>query len=489
MSIKNEIILITYANSMGENLKELTEVLKKNFKGIFGGVHILPFFPSSADRGFAPITYEEVDSNFGNWEDINSLKEDFNLMFDFMVNHISRQSKYFKDFAENKDNSKYSDFFIRYKDFWPNGEPTRHDLNLVYKRKDRDPCIDIEFKDGTKECVWCTFDSEQVDINISSETASKFIEETLVGMVKRGAKLIRLDAFAYTTKKVGTNCFFVEPNIWKILDNIKKILEPYSVEILPEIHEHYKIQLSIAEKGYWVYDFALPMIMLYTIYSCSNKRLIEWLHKCPRKQFTTLDTHDGIGVVDVIDLLTDKEIEETKEYMFSKGANVKKSYNSSAYNNLDCYQINCTYYSALGNNDDAYILSRAIQFFTPGIPQVYYVGALAGENDIKLIEKTKQGRDINRHNYTIQEINENLERPVVKRLMNLMRFRNSYNAFDGEFIIGETNNEHELNLIWKNEKSEASLSVNLKTCDFEINYFDHNLKLFRKLENVSTNSI
>jgi len=482
MSIKNEIMLITYANSMGGDLKKLSTVLKKNFKGVFGGVHILPFFPSSADRGFAPITYDEVDSNFGDWNDIDSIKEDFYLMFDFMVNHISHQSKYFRDFAEHKDNSKYCDFFIRYKNFWPDGEPTRQDLDMVYKRKDRDPYITVKFKDDTKECIWCTFDSEQVDINLTSEAANKFVEETLVGMAKRGAKLVRLDAFAYTTKKIGTNCFFVEPDIWEVLDKIKGFLEPYSVEVLPEIHEHYKIQFELAKRGYWVYDFALPMIMLYTIYNCSNKRLIEWLQKCPRKQFTTLDTHDGIGIVDVADLLTEQEIEQTKEYLFSKGANIKKSYNSSTYNNLDCYQINCTYYSALGNNDDAYILSRAIQFFAPGIPQVYYVGALAGENDIELIEKTKQGRDINRHNYTVQEINENLERPVVKRLIKLMRFRNKYDAFNGKFIIGETSNEHELSLTWKNGKSETSLDANLKTCDFRISYFDCSLSLFREIE-------
>lgn len=484
MSIKNEIVLITYADSIGENLKELVNVLKEHFKGVVGGVHILPFFPSSADRGFAPITYEEVDSNFGNWNQINSLGEDFYLMFDFMVNHISRQSKYFADFAKNKDKSKYADFFIRYKDFWPNGVPTKDDMNLVYKRKDRDPSVEINFADGTKEDLWCTFDSEQVDINLSSKVANEFIKDSLVGMVKNGAKIIRLDAFAYTTKKVGTNCFFVEPDIWEILDNIKKLLEPYSVEVLPEIHEHYTIQLEIAKRGYWVYDFALPMIMLYTIYSCSKTRLVEWLKKCPEKQFTTLDTHDGIGVVDVVDLLTDEEIEKTKEYLFSKGANVKKAYNSSAYNNLDCYQINCTYYSALGNNDDAYILSRAIQFFAPGIPQVYYVGALAGENDIELVEKTKQGRDINRHNYSVQEIQENIERPVVKRLMNLMKFRNSYSAFDGKLSIDQTSDEHILNIAWKNEKNEAILNVDLKTCDFEITYFDPELGLYRKLENI-----
>lgn len=147
--------------------------------------------------------------------------------------------------------------------------------------------------------------------------------------------------------------------------------------------------MKLAERGYWVYDFALPMLLLYSLYFGKNERLLNWLRICPRQQFTTLDTHDGIGVVDVHDLLTQEEIEETKEYLFSRGANVKPIYNTPAYNNLDVYHLNCTYYSALGNNDAAYLLARAIQFFTPGIPQVYYVGLLAGENDLELLEKTK----------------------------------------------------------------------------------------------------
>lgn len=123
-------------------------------------------------------------------------------------------------------------------------------------------------------------------------------------------------------------------------------------------------------------------MVLHALYSGNGKKLGAWLQKSPMKQFTTLDTHDGIGIVDVKDLLDDHEIEYVKEKMYAKGANVKRIYNTAAYNNLDIYQINTTYYSALGNRDDAYLLARAIQFFAPGIPQVYYVGLLAGENDL-----------------------------------------------------------------------------------------------------------
>lgn len=481
MPVKNEVMLITYADSMGKNLGELSEILRKHFKGIIGGVHLLPFFPSSADRGFAPMTYKEVDENFGDWSDLKALSEDFYLMYDFMINHISKQSEYYKDFMKNKDDSPYAELFIRYKYFWPDGEPTKEDIDRIYKRKPRAPYIDAAFEDGTTEKLWCTFDEEQIDLDCKSETTKNFITENLKHMADKHADLIRLDAFAYATKKIGTNCFFIEPDVWELLDSVKDILEPLKVEILPEIHEHYAIQLKIAEKGYWIYDFALPMLMLHAIYSGKNRRLINWLKMSPMKQFTTLDTHDGIGVVDVRDLMTDEEIEETKENLFTKGANVKKIYNTMAYNNLDIYQVNCTYYSALGDNDDAYLLARAVQFFAPGIPQVYYVGLLAGRNDIELLEKTKQGRNINRHSYTKEEIEENLCRPVVKRLCKLMEFRNSYPAFQGDITICEPVGESDLKIIRKNGEYETILCADFKSHRFEITYFDRQSGSSKKL--------
>lgn len=484
MVMQNKIMLITYANSLGENLSDLDDILKIYFKDSIGGVHILPFFPSSADRGFAPINYDQVDEQFGTWDDIKNLSKDFYLMYDFMINHISRSSNYYKDFEKNKDNSSFSDFFIRYKDFWPKGEPTQKDVDLIYKRKPRAPYVDVEFEDGTTEKIWSTFDSEQIDLNVKSEVAKKFIYDTLVNMVKNNASIIRLDAFAYATKKVGTNCFFVEPDTWKLLDFVRKILKPLKVEILPEIHEHYSIQMRLAEKGYWVYDFALPMLLLHSLYSGSSKKLINWLKMCPRKQFTTLDTHDGIGVVDVRDLLSEEEIETTRECLFSKGANVKKVYNTIEYNNLDIYQINCTYYSALGNNDDAFVLARAIQFFAPGIPQVYYVGLLAGGNDIELLEATKEGRNINRHYYTKKEVEMNLKRPIMKRLLNLMKFRNSYEAFNGNIFIAETDNDELVEIVWNKDDFKTILNANVKNHTFTIKYFDVDNKRYEKLLDV-----
>lgn len=467
--LSNQIMLITYSDSLGQNIQELEEILDRYIGDAIGGIHLLPFFPSSGDRGFAPMRYDVVDSAFGTWEDIKRLSDKYYLMADYMINHISAKSEYYQDFLKNKENSPYRDLFIRYKDFWENGEPTDRQVDVIYKRKPRAPSVDAVFADGSREKLWCTFDEEQIDINCVSETGKRFLRENLQNLARRGIAMIRLDAFAYATKKAGTSCFFIEPEVWQLLKEAGDAVEPYGVQILPEIHEHYTMQLKIAEQDYYVYDFALPMLLLNALYYGQSRYLKHWLEICPRKQFTTLDTHDGIGVVDVKDLLPDAEMERTKEDIYQFGANVKRVYSSAAYNNLDIYQVNCTYYSALGEDDAAYLIARAVQFFAPGIPQVYYVGMLAGKNDIELLEKTKTGRDINRHYYTKEEVSLEADRPVVKKLLRLMEFRNTCKAFDGSFQLCDCP-DTELLIRREHEGETASLHANFKEKTYEITY-------------------
>lgn len=471
MRIQNKVQLITYPDSMGGNLMELHFVLRRYFKKALGGVHILPFYPSSADRGFAPLTYDEVDPAFGDWEDVDRIGADFDLTLDFMVNHISRQSVFFQDYLQKGPDSEYADMFITFNKLSKTGEIDEADLAKVYTRKPRPPYTMIERSDGSKEKIWCTFDYEQIDLDWQSPLTRDVMRRFIIRLARSKAKMIRMDAFAYTTLEIGTNCFFLEPQVWDLLRWLNQYATAFDTHILPEVHEHYSYQQKIADKGYWAYDFALPMLMLHTLYHHSSKRLREWLAVCPRRQFTTLDTHDGLGIVDVADLLSKEEIESTVEGLYEKGSNTKKIYSGQAYQNLDIYQMNCTYYSALECNDDSYIAARAIQFFSPGIPQVYYVGLLAGENDIELVELTKNGRDINRHNYTLEEIDTDIRKPVVRRLLRLMRFYNSYPVFSGTLTIEETPDD-EICLTWRKGFYETQAHVDLNTYCTTIRYFD-----------------
>ncbi len=471
MILQNKINLITYPDSMGSNLLELHYVLRRYLTQAIGGVHLLPFYPSSSDRGFSPLTYDEVDPAYGTWEDIEIIGRDYDLTFDFMVNHISRQSVFFQDYLKKGPVSEYADMFMPFSKLSPTGEISEEDLAKVYTRKPRSPYTVIERADGSREKIWCTFDYEQIDMDLRSPVTRKVIRNFLIRLARTNAKMIRMDAIAYTTHRLGTNCFFLEPDIWELLEWLKEYVTPFDTVMLPEVHEHYKYHLKIAAKGYWTYDFALPMLVLHTLYHHTSERLRHWLQICPRQQLTTLDTHDGMGVIDVEDLLTPEEIERTLKGLDDKGSNTRQLYSGPEYQNLDIYQVNCTYYSALESNDDSYIAARTIQFFAPGIPQVYYVGLLAGENDIELVERTKNGRDINRHNYSLDEIKVEIQKPVVQRLLSLMEFRNTYPAFSGQFVIAEAPDD-QLKLTWSQAPYHTTAHIDLKSYSVRIEYYD-----------------
>lgn len=471
MPITNKVMLITYPDSLGKNIEELRDVLKNDLKGAVGGIHLLPFFPSTGDRGFAPTDYTKVDPKFGDWSDVEKLGQEYYLMFDFMINHISRHSKYYEDFQQKKDKSKYADLFLSWDKFWPQGRPTKADVDLIYKRKDKAPYQEITFADSSKEKLWNTFGPEQIDLDVRKKVTQEFIKQTLNQLIEHGADIIRLDAFAYAVKKLDTNDFFVEPEIWDLLAQVRDDIAAKGAMILPEIHEHYSMPFKIAKHDYFIYDFALPTVTLYSLYSGKSERLAHWLKMCPMKQFTTLDTHDGIGVVDARDILTPEEVKYTSQELYKVGANVKKKYSSAEYHNLDIYQINTTFYSALGDDDKKYFMARLLQVFAPGIPQIYYVGMLAGKNDIKLLEETKEGRNINRHYYTREEVAEEVKRPVVASLLKLFAFRNTEAAFDLEGNIEvETPSENEIRIVRmnKDQTHKAELKANLKTLDYQV---------------------
>lgn len=481
MKLENKAMLITYPNRLGRNLTELNQILQQHLNGVFGLVHVLPFYPASGDDGFAPIDYDEVDANMGNWSDIEEMAHEYQIMADIMVNHLSPKSKYFQDYLDKHNQSKYRDMFLNYDNFWPEGRPTKQDVDLIYKRKDQAPFQKIQFKDGASEKIWDTFSDQQIDLNLKSETAIGFIENCFKELSSHGIKLIRLDAFAYAIKKLDTNDFFVEPDIWNLLDLLHQFADKYNVVMLPEIHEHYSIMRKMQDHGYFTYDFALPIVTLFTLYSHTSKRIVDWINDSPMHQFTTLDTHDGIGVVDAKDVLTDQELDETVDTLYKKGANVKRSYSGKQYHNLDVYQLNTTYYAALGDDEQKYLMARMLQIFAPGIPQIYYVGLLAGTNDIDLLEKTKEGRTINRHYYTMQEVDNEVKRPVVQKLMTLLKLRNMHPAFDLDGSCeAKAIDNNSLTIVRKSEdrQHQLELQMNLLTGSSTITQLENGQIIF-----------
>ncbi|PRR80785.1 sucrose phosphorylase [Clostridium vincentii] len=484
MAVKNQVQLITYPDSLGGDLKTLNKVLLKHFSDIFkGGVHILPPFPSSGDRGFAPLTYLEIEPKFGTWDDIRAIGENFDVLVDLMVNHISRQSLYFQDFLKKGPESEYADFFITLDKIWKDGEPVQEDIDKMFLRR---PLPYSTFKieaTGEEEKVWTTFgkadQSEQIDLDIKSDKVKQLLTDFFMNFSKQNVKIVRLDAVGYVIKKLGTSCFFVEPEIYDFLDWIIELANSLGIELLPEVHAPYEIQNKLADHGCWIYDFILPYSILDTLINKSSEKLCNYLKVRPKKQFTMLDCHDGIPVKpDMDDLIDTKEARKLVDECIERGSNLSLilSEDYKAEDGFDVHQIRCSYYSVLNCEDDAYLAARAIQFFAPGIPQVYYVGLLAGKNDVENVNKTGEGREINRHNFSLEEIDQSLEKEVVQRLLKLIRFRNEYSAFNGDFKVLDCAKD-EIRLCWQKDNKYCTLFIDLKTNESIIGYIDENGKV------------
>ncbi|MEH7380544.1 sucrose phosphorylase [Bacillus sp. JJ1533] len=479
MPVKNQVQLITYPDSLGGDLKTLNQVLLNHFRDIFkGGVHILPPFPSSGDRGFAPLTYLEIEPKFGTWDDIREIGENFDVLVDLMVNHISRQSLYFQDFIKKGRKAEYADMFITLDKLWKDGQPLQEDIDKIFLRRPRPYSTFIVEETGEEEKVWTTFGrqdpSEQIDLDVTSEKVRQLLSDFFRNFSENQIKTVRLDAVGFVNKKLGTSCFFVEPEIYDFLDWMKEMADSEGIELLPEVHAHYSIQNKLAERGFWIYDFILPYTVLDTILNKTSEKLTAYLKVRPQNQFTMLDCHDGVPVLpDLQDLIDIKDARNVVDICLKRGSNLSLivSDEHKGPDGFDVHQIGGTYYSVLDRNDDAYLAARAIQFFTPGIPQVYYVGLLAGENDYKAVEKTGETREMNRHNFTLEEIEGSVQKEVVQRLLKLIRFRNEYPAFNGDFKVLDSAKD-EVRLSWNKEDHRCTLSIDLKTYKSIIDYTD-----------------
>jgi sucrose phosphorylase len=242
--------------------------------------------------------------------------------------------------------------------------------------------------------------------------------------------------------------------------------------LLCEVHADISVQNKIAKDNFWIYDFILPYAVLETLLLGKSDLLYRILKNRPHNQFTTLDCHDGVPVKPDLDGIADidrvKKVCTICEERGSHFTRVVSEEHKDA-DGFDVHQICGSYYSMLGKNDDAYIAARAIQFFVPGIPQLYYAGLFAAENDEVRRIATGDNREANRHNFTNEEINSATEKSVVKRLCKLINFRNNHIAFNGNFTAKETD-ENKIDFVWENNSEYCSLHIDLKICRGKIIY-------------------
>ena len=478
--MKNQVQLITYVDRLGgrldgadlARLKALLCDAPSPLAGVFGGVHLLPFFHAidGADAGFDPIDHTQVDPRLGHWADIKALTEGLDVMGDVIVNHMSAESPQFLDYSEKGEASAYAGLFLTLDAVFPNGA-TEQDLLTVYRPRPGLPLTYATLKNGERRILWTTFTASQIDIAVHHPQGRAYLASILQTFAAHGIRMVRLDAVGYAIKRAGQSCFML-PETFDFIGEFAAEAKALGIEVLVEIHAYYQRQIEIAKRVDWVYDFALPPLVLHAFSFKTATGLKRWIAVRPPNALTVLDTHDGIGIIDIgadasdraahPGLVPPEELDALVDRIHAASGGSSRQATGAAASNLDLYQVNCTFFDAMGRDETAYLLARAIQFFLPGVPQVYYVGLLAGHNDMALLARSQVGRDINRHRYDEAEIARDCERPVVQRLLALIRWRNQHPAFGGQFSL-EDSGPDELHLRWQCGDAHARLQVNFRT--------------------------
>jgi sucrose phosphorylase len=470
--MKNLVQLITYVDRLGgggvRDLQALLTAPGAPLQGVFGGVHLLPFFHpiDGADAGFDPIDHTLVDPRLGDWSDVRALTTTTDVMADVIVNHVSSDSPQYRDYLAHGDASPYAGMFLTFGEVFPNGA-READLLALYRPRPGLPFSVATLADGKKKMLWTTFTPQQVDINVHHPRGARYLQDILKTFADNGIRLVRLDAVGYALKKAGSSCFMM-PETFAFIAEFAAQAKALGIEVLVEIHAYYQRQIEIAKQVDWVYDFALPPLVLHAIFFKTAEPLKAWIAVRPTNALTVLDTHDGIGIIDIGADASDRankpglvppaELDALVERIHHNSNGASRLATGAAASNLDLYQVNCTFYDALARDDRAYLLARAIQFFTPGVPQVYYVGLLAGINDMALLAKNGVGRDINRQHFSAADIAAAVRRPVVQRLIELIQLRNTHVAFAGSFTL-QNSSASCLQMRWQQGADWAELQV------------------------------
>ena len=302
----------------------------------------------------------------------------------------------------------------------------------------------------------------QMDLNIKSPLVWDYYRETLKKLSDYGVAIVRLDAFAYAPKEVGERNFLNDPGTWELLEKINDIAKEYGLTLLPEIHASYqeKTYKLLADKGYMVYDFFLPGLLIDAFIRKNGTYLKKWADEVIENKISTvnmLGCHDGIPLLDLKGLLPDEDIQNVIDTVVSRGGYVKDLHGAkNVY-----YQVNATYYSALGEVDRRLLMARAIQLFMPGKPQIWYLDLFAGKNDYEAMARAGVGghKEINRSNLSLEQAEKLLKEDVVVKQLELLRYRNTCKVFSEDADINVECNESILEITWQNQYGITKLKV------------------------------
>jgi glucosylglycerate phosphorylase len=421
---QTDAVLITYGDTFlpgpdgGRPLAALRTFAERHLTGLVSAVHILPFFPYSSDYGFSVIDYEQVNSELGDWDDVEALGQRFALMIDVVVNHCSAEGPWFQAFLRGE--APYDRYFIVV-------DPAT-DLSGVTRPRTTPLLTHVETANGPA-WVWTTFGPDQVDLNYANPDVLLRMIEVVLGYVRRGATLLRMDAVGYLWKEVGTNCIHL-PQTHEIVKLYRDVLDEVAphVAIVTETNVPHADNISYFGNGHdeaqMVYQFPLAPLVLHSLSTGDATKLSGWAGSLETPSeattfFNFLASHDGVGVVPARGILSETEVEALAEQVRAHGGEVSNKTNPDGSESP--YELNATFFDILSDPNDAseplalkrdrFLCSQAIMLAMAGVPGIYVHSLLGSHNDQDGYARSGWKRDLNHERLILPEIEARLRDP------------------------------------------------------------------------------
>ena len=440
---ERDTVLITYGDQVqtpGEApLQTLAQYCNETVNGRIQTIHLLPFYPYSSDDGFSVIDYQAVDPTLGSWDDLVSFRENFQLMFDAVINHISAESSWFQGYLQG--DPAYEDFFV--------AVDPEVDLTAVFRPRALPLLTPFETASGTRH-LWTTFSADQIDLNYANPAVLLAVLDTLLFYIVKGARYIRLDAIGFMWKEPGTSCLNL-PQTHRIIQLCRAVLDEVApqVVLITETNIPHKENISYFGNGrneaQMVYNFSLPPLILHTFHTGDAATLSDWAAtlELPSDRVTFFNfcaSHDGIGVTPVRGILSDAEIDAMAERVQALGGFV--SYRVNGDGTQAAYELNINYFNALGvpNKTEPtplavqrFLASQAIMLALRGVPGIYFHSLFGSQNWPEGVQQTGRNRTINRQKLNRAELEQKLtgglRQQIFSGYMHLLQLRTAEKAF------------------------------------------------------------
>jgi sucrose phosphorylase len=450
---ESDLVLITYADTVKQGkekpLATLHQFLNRHFSDSISAVHILPFFPYSSDDGFSVMDYLAVNESHGGWEDVEAIAQDFKLMSDLVVNHMSARSRWFENFRKRIDPGK--DYFFE-------GNPL-DDLSAVVRPRTSPLLTPVQTDDGERY-VWCTFSDDQVDLNFANPQVLIEFAAIIRYYLERGVIIFRLDAVAFLWKEPGTPCIHLQQT-HELIKILRLLMEHHSPDavVITETNVPNRENLTYfgnANEAHVIYNFSLPPLLINTLVTGDCKHLKTWLMSMPPAQMGTtylnfIASHDGIGMRPTDGLLSEEEKQRLIKTMELFGGKV--SYRRTPDGLDQPYEVNIALYDGLKGTAEKgadhwqlqrFICAHTVMLALEGIPAFYIHSLLATENDTQRVEHTGRLRSINRSQWQTGDLERELENPLshhskayheLKRLIAIRRKQTAFHPNATQFTL------------------------------------------------------